>query len=133
MRAINPEIKRQYLEWIMVPPGLREPKTKKELAELLGVSDRSFYNWEASEEFQAELRSIKLKMGARWYADLLGGLYDLAVNGPAPQRVAATKLLLDHLDVSPNEETKEDLAEDVKLAIKKALEEDGWQVVAHDS
>jgi transcriptional regulator with XRE-family HTH domain len=43
-----------YLEWLLTPEPLRVPKTKKALAELLGVDPSTLYKYEREDRFQRE-------------------------------------------------------------------------------
>lgn len=127
-RNIDDSIKQAYLEWLLTPPGFRDPETKKAMAERLGVTHVTLNNWEKNEEFQNELLKLKKAMAPSWYAEILAGLKELALHGPAAQRVSASKLLLDHLYVDAPEKEDDSLDEDTRLAIRAALKEGGYQV-----
>jgi hypothetical protein len=129
-RAVAPEVKEAYLDWLKVPPSLREPRTKKAFAEQWGITDRTLLNWEQTKEFKEKLLEFKKGLGSRMYADLIGAAYEIAMEGPMPQRMPAIKLLLDHIDLGGEEEgSKTAISEEVAAAIKEILTRDGYQVV----
>jgi hypothetical protein len=129
-RYIAPELKTEYLEWLMTPPGEREPPTKEAMALHLGVSSRTFYNWESEPHFQEKLRSLKLEWGSRWYPDILARLMDVVMNGPPAQSVGAAKVLLSHIEIK--DEKAGDLPEMEKELLKKMtaiLKELNYEVI----
>jgi hypothetical protein len=132
-RHIDPSVKADYLDWLLVPPGQRDPLTKKEFCELHGVSHNTLLYWEKSEEFQVKLLQFKRNMAAAHYPDLIGNLIELAHNAPPAVRVQATRLLLDHIDVGKAvaEET-EDIPKDAREKITAALREAGYKVVGSE-
>ena len=129
-RWIDPALKVEYLEWLMQPPGEREPSSKTDMAEQLGVSLRTLYNWEAEPEFQEKLRSLKIEWGNRWYPDILNRLMEIGLHGPPAQSVQALKVLLGHIDVK---EIKADndviINEELAKRLKKLAEELGYEVL----
>lgn len=98
-RWVDPQLKIEYLEWLMMPPGEREPASKEAMADHLGVTARTLYNWEREPEFQEKLRSLKVEWGNRWYPDILSKLMDIVSGGPPAQAVQAAKVLLSHIDI----------------------------------
>lgn len=118
----------EYLEWLMTPKGLRDPKTKTELAEKIGVDRRTLYQWETDPSFQAGIRSRKASLSAAWYGDLLNTLKDIADNeeGRPSDRISAVRVLLSHLAPSADDEKQE--SADLE-AVKKQLEANGWKLV----
>lgn len=103
-RYIDPSLKKEYLEWLMLPPGEREPDNKQAMAEHLGVSYRTLYNWESEPEFQERLRNLKIEWGNRWYPDILQQLMNIVLTGPPAQKVQAAKVLLSHIDIKSDDE-----------------------------
>ena len=129
-RNIDPAIKEEYMNWLLTPPGEREPSTKKEFAEEHNVSYRTLYYWEDEDDFQSALRELKAKWGTRWHGDILGRLMDIVQNGSDNAAVSASKVLLAHLRIPDDENDQLDnVGEDVKRAIRKALEEEGFSVI----
>ena len=49
------ENKAVYLEWLLTPPAVREPRTKAALADRLGRTTQTLRNYEKDPQFQAEL------------------------------------------------------------------------------
>jgi hypothetical protein len=46
------DVELQYLEWITTPPSERDPRTKQQVAELLGVGVKTLREWERKPHFQ---------------------------------------------------------------------------------
>ena len=114
----------------MLPPGEREPSTKTAMAEHLGVSMRTLYNWEGEPEFQAKLRNLKIEWGNRWYPDILQRLMDVVLNGPPAQSVQASKVLLQHIDIKEEKEAANvDLDEKLREKMIEVARELGYEVL----
>lgn len=130
-RYIDPKVKTRYLEWLMTPPGEREPSSKEAFAEAEQVSSRTLYNWEQEDEFQEALRSLKVKWGNRWYPDILQSLMDTVLTGPPAQRVAAAKVLLQHIDIKEEANTGDlDVDNEAVRRISEALRAAGYTVIS---
>ena len=127
-KKYDDSVREEYLNWLMTPPGQREPSTKKELALQLKVSERTLYNWEGSDEFQKEMRTLKGKWGVRWYGDILGRLMSVVQEGQDGNAIRAAQVLLQHLEIAPVKADEVVTSEEVK-AIAKALEDRGYKVV----
>lgn len=127
-RKINAETKQEYLNWLLTPPTERSPRSKDAMAEQLGVTARTLYNWENSEEFQAELKSVKAKWGTRWYGDILGRLKGIIDEGTDRDAISAARVLLGHLHVEV-EDKSHDPTEDQVAAIRELLEGQGYKVI----
>lgn len=128
-RYIAPETKVAYLEWLMTPPGEREPTAKTAMAEELGVSFKTLYNWESEPEFQEKLRGLKLQWGSRWYPDILAKLMDTVLNGPPAQSVSAAKVLLAHIDIKDESKKETEYSSDALEKISKALQDAGYDIL----
>ena len=132
-RWIDPEKKIEYLEWLMLPPGEREPSTKTAMAESLGVTMRTLYNWEGEQEFQDKLRSLKVEWGNRWYPDILQRLMDVVVHGPPAQSVAAAKVLLQHIDIKDDSGNDAvDIDEELRKRMAEVARSLGYEVLEDD-
>jgi hypothetical protein len=131
-RWIDPALKLEYLEWIMTPPGQREPTTKEAMADHLGVTARTLYNWESESAFQEKLRGLKLEWGSRWYPDILNKLFDQVMNGPPAQSNGAAKILLAHIDVGDAKKDQIEFTNDMIEAISAALKAEGLDVIEQD-
>ena len=128
-RYIDPSCKLEYLEWIMTPPGQREPTTKEAMAEHLGVTARTLYNWESESVFQEKLRGLKLEWGSRWYPDILNKLMDTVMNGPPAQSNGAAKILLNHIDIGDQKKDQIEFSNEMIEGITKALKKEGFEVI----
>ena len=128
-RNINDEVKKEFIDWLMTPPSERAPATKTEMAEHLGVSLKTLYNWEKTDEVRASLRRLKIEWGARWHGDILQRLMEIVTEGPPAQSVSAAKILLQHLDTGTPEAEDKALNDDERHKLKVALEEEGWAVI----
>lgn len=128
-KRIADEVRQEYLEWLMTPPTEREPRTKGEVAAALGVSERTLYNWEGSEEFQSALKGAKLKWGTRMVPEILGELMRIVNSAPKESdRVSAARVLLNHLNVDVDDKSDTPTSEQV-AAVTKALEDAGYRVI----
>lgn len=127
-RRIPKEIKDQYMEWLLTPPGEREPSTKKAFAETFDVAEKTLRNWEAEPAFQEQLRSLRAKWGVRWHGEILGELMKIVQEGAPSLKIQAAKVLLQHLDLQP-EKTAIDKSEETIIAIKEKMKEEGWKVL----
>ena len=127
-KKYDDKVRAEYLNWLMTPPGQREPPTKKLMAEHLDVAPRTLYNWEGSDEFIRELRTLKGKWGVRWYGDILGRLMAVVQDGQDGNAIRAAQVLLQHLEVAP-EKADETVTSEAVKAIEEALKEKGYKVV----
>lgn len=128
-KRIADEVRQEYLEWLMTPPTEREPRTKSEVAAVLGVSERTLYNWEGSEEFQSALKGAKLKWGTRMVPEILGELMRIVSSAAKDSdRVSAARVLLNHLNVDVDDKADTPTSEQV-AAVTKALEDAGYRVI----
>ncbi len=129
-KYIDKETKEQYLNWLMAPPAERDPATKELMAEHLGVARSTLYLWEDTPEFQEQLRMLKTKWGVKFHGEILGRLMDVVANGSDTAAIQAAKVLLPHIDTGPREVKEDDLLPAHLAAIKKALQEEGYEVTS---
>ncbi len=129
-RNIEPGVKAKYLDWLMAPPSERDPATKLEVAVVLGVVPSTLYLWEATTEFQDELRQLKIKWGVKFHGEILGRLMEIVTNGTDTASIAAAKVLLPHIDTGPREMTEGDITEKGLKAIKEQLDDLGYEVTS---
>lgn len=127
--ARKTEEKQAYLEWLLTPPGEREPATKAAMAEQLGVVVSTMWKWEETPEFQEELRKLKGKWGVRFQGEILGRLMRIVAEGSDTAAIQAAKVLLPHLDTGARELKEEEVTSEQVQAIRKALEDSGYTVV----
>ena len=128
-RAKNREKYDQYLEWMMTPPGEREPEFKKDMSELLDVNRSTLYTWENEPDFQERLRELKSKWGLRWHGDILGRLMKIVIEGADSTAIQASKVLLSHLDLAPAEKESQELSPVKVEALSKWLKEHEFAVI----
>ena len=70
-----------YMEWLILPVQLRNPKTKTEYAEHLGISRTTLWNWENAPGFDDERRQ-RIKIKARENTpDIIEKLKEKALSG----------------------------------------------------
>jgi len=127
-RTIDDSTKEAYLDWLMAPPAERDPSTKLEMAEVLGVAVSTLYLWENSPLFQEQLRLLKSRWGIKFHGEILGRLMDVVANGTDTAAIQAAKVLLPHIDTGPREVKEDDLTEAHLVAIKAALKAEGYEV-----
>ncbi len=127
-RNIEPGVKETYLEWLLTPPSERNPQTKAAMAQELGVATSTLWQWEKSPEFTERLRQVQREWGVRFYPEILARLMKVIAEGTDTAAIQAAKVLLPHMDNRPKEAKEEDLTEEHLLAIKAALEEQGFEV-----
>ncbi len=128
-RWIDPKHKVAYLDWLMCPPGEREPATKQGMADHIEVSMRTLYNWEATPEFQEKMRSVKLAWGNKWYPDIMARLMDIVENGPPAQSVQASKVLLAHIDIKDEDNTPPEMEAELLKRMSAVLAELGYETL----
>ncbi len=91
--ALSPE-KKKHAAWLATPRPHRVPKTKREWAEFLGVTDRTLRRWEQDEELWDEVwRLVGMEVDDR-LPEVLGHLVDVALSDKDAAAVGAAKLLL---------------------------------------
>lgn len=128
-RNIDPEVKESYLNWLLTPPGEREPASKQEFANVHGVSYRVLYYWEDEEDFQAALRTIKGRWGVRWHGEILGKLMEIVQTRNDSVAVTAANTLLKHLDLSDSGGKSDELTSDQQKVVAELLEAAGYKRV----
>lgn len=121
--------RKEYLDWLLTPPGEREPSTKAAWAAEHGVVVSTMWKWEESPEFQEELRKLKGKWGVRFQGEILGRLMKIVSEGSDTAAIQAAKVLLPHLDTGVKEASEEEVTSEQLAAIRKALTEQGYTVI----
>lgn len=127
-------IKPLYVDWLMTPPGQRDPETKTEFAELHGIARNTLWRWEGEPEIQKELLKLKVKWGVRLHPEILENLMDIVRNSQADgSRVRAAEVLLKHLDVGEQEKTDSEMdSHEMIQSISKWLKENEFNVIADE-
>jgi hypothetical protein len=85
--------KQKYIEWLTTPPKDRDPKTKTDLAEMLGVTRMTLHNWQEDKEFVEawEKRYLKTIGDPGRKQTIMDTLYRTATDGDDPKHVQAAK------------------------------------------
>lgn len=99
-----------YIEWLVAPREAREPKTKTEVAEWLGVTPKTLRNWEKDTRVM-RLVSQRTKNNAKIQnaSSILEALYKTATDTESSRQVAAAKVYLDYVEEKVEEISAEDL------------------------
>jgi hypothetical protein len=83
----------RLVEWLTTAPGLREPRTKEQLADELGVSPRTLRDWQNRPEVRArwEKEAVAVAGDPERTQRILDALYNAATDPEARDRVQAAK------------------------------------------
>jgi uncharacterized protein YunC (DUF1805 family) len=98
----------RLVEWLTTPPSLREPSTKQELAEELGVATRTLRDWQTKPEVRKawEVRAVEVAGEPDRVQRVLDELYATATDRTSRGHVAAAKLYLEAVDaIKPPEQS----------------------------
>lgn len=121
-----------YVEWLVMPEAMRDPKTKVAWAEQAGVNRRTLNEWENDDRVKWAIRdrADALNMSPDRVQAVMNALWKKAEGGD----VQAAKLYMDHVDkIMPREGAKvtgfEDLSdEELKLLAREVLDGNNVQV-----
>ena len=84
-----------YVEWLITPKELRNPRTKKDLAILLGVSDNTLRRYESDSWLKTEfIRRSRAAFTVARASDIIETLYVRAMDPNDPQGVTAARTLM---------------------------------------
>jgi hypothetical protein len=97
----------KYLQWLMMPPSHRIPKTKQEFADENGLDSSTLRRWDKKPAFKAEWekRVAELQDSPERTQRLLDALYEAGLNGDnkaaqlylqATNRLAPTQIKVEH-------------------------------------
>lgn len=85
-----------YIEWLVLPRELRDPPTKRAVADLLGVTTATLLNYEKERSFKDE---VQRRLGAAFrvddLSDVFASLVTQAKDTSNPRSVAAAKVLVE--------------------------------------
>lgn len=91
-----------FIKWYATPKHYRNPKTQKELAELIGVNQDTLTDWKRHPQFQL----IVLRLVNQWVVervpDVIGSLYDSAMADGKAGEVRAFLQLAGILEINKN-------------------------------
>jgi len=97
----------KYLQWLMMPPSHRIPKTKQEFADENGLDSSTLRRWDKKPAFRAEWekRVAELQDSPERTQRLLDALYEAGLSGDnkaaqlylqATNRLAPTQIKVEH-------------------------------------
>lgn len=114
-----------YLAWLLQPKDEREPRTKKDMADRLGVTFQTLLNYERDPDFSTEVRR---QLGQAFRVDrlpaLFESLYRTATEPENPRQVQAARTLLEWWG-KPDLEAATDLADLTAEELEKIASGDG--------
>ena len=88
-----------YAEWLATPADVREPSTKKEAGERLGISYETLKDYERDPRFQVMYRDrINAEFKVAKLGDVIHALGEQAMDPLHPRSVQAARLLLEWMD-----------------------------------
>jgi hypothetical protein len=73
-----------YLDWLASPKSLREPKSQTELADKIGVSRKTLYNWQEIDGFKEERLRRLFNYFIPDTPDIVVALRDKCLTGDTP-------------------------------------------------
>lgn len=76
-------LKQTYIEWLTLPADQRDPQTKAEVAEILGVHKRTLRRWELDESFNAQRMQHMVSNFLPYTPDVIQAIYRSAIKGSA--------------------------------------------------
>ena len=100
-----------YVDWLVLPESMREPKTKTAMADQLGVNIKTLNTWEHDDRVRWLIRdrADALNMSPERIQGVMNALYQRALS-----ETQAAKLYLDHVDkIMPREAQAEKGFEDM--------------------
>lgn len=97
--ALKKQRQELYLEWLLTPEPLREPRTKKALAELLGVDPSTLYKYERESLFQREfLRRRRGLIKVANVDDIISAQVEIATDPTAKNSTQAARFLFEWME-----------------------------------
>lgn len=128
----NSEARSAYLDWLLTPPSERAPKTKKAFAEQYNVHRNTLRRWENSKDFISAMRNIKLQWGVQFHPHILDRLMRIVGEGSDRDAIQASRVLLNHLDVTPSEREVQEVDDDTLAELRSTLKDGGFIVVSDE-
>lgn len=90
--------KEQWAEWLATPSERRD-ETKKEMAVVLGVTERTLNNWAKEPAIVSKVQQITGRfVKVNLLPEIIQALEDQATDPSNPRSVSAAKLLLDFME-----------------------------------
>jgi hypothetical protein len=86
----------QFIEWLAIPPGRRDPATFQLMADALGVTVRTLHNWKNDPRIKSKVKGrINTVLTVDSLAEIVDTLKEQAFDAANPRSVQASKLLID--------------------------------------
>lgn len=113
-----------YVDWLLTPESERTPKTKKDLADLLGITPATLRNYTQDAWLQKEIGNrAKATAKIERLPEILDSLFNQAVDEQNPRSVAAAGKYLDYLTKTEEVRETADLTEMSDEDLVKLLSE----------
>lgn len=110
-----------YLEWLLTPEPLREPRTKKALADLLGVDPSTLYKYEREDRFQREfLRRRKGLIKVEDADRIVKAQVEIATDPSAKNSTQAARFLFEWME--KNTDRQDQLVDLSEYSIDELME-----------
>jgi hypothetical protein len=111
--SLKRERQEAYIEWLLTPKAERQPRTKQDLAEMLGVTPMTLRNYTRDPFFQQELsKRGKAINKVERASDVLDALYRRAIDvDEGAPAVTAAKVWLEYTDKAVADMAAADLEE----------------------
>ncbi len=88
-----------FVDWLSVPPTLRKPKLQKEMADLLGVTDQTLYNWKRDPRILSEVKAkIRSVLAVDDLSTIIDTLKEQAFDANNNRSVQAAKVLIEMIN-----------------------------------
>jgi hypothetical protein len=90
----------EYLDWLLTPPGSRDPATKQEMADKIGVNIKTLQGWQREADFlDAWEKQYRKVVGSPEKAhQVLEALHETATDRTDPRQVPAARAYLEAID-----------------------------------
>lgn len=112
------------MEWLLTPPREREPATKQEFADLVGVTTQTLRNDEKEPFVINQLQTRRKRVfQVSKLDDVIATLVTQATDAENPRSVAASKLLLDWMEKQTGEMNADAVRELSDAELKQMLVE----------
>ena len=90
--------KAEFIEWYATPESLRDPRTQKELADILGVQPNTITDWKKDPRVLSAVKGLQQKAVVGSLSDIIESLIEQATDVTNPRSVAASKILVEMAD-----------------------------------
>ena len=120
---------RRFVEWLVTPPKERVPSTQKELAEELGVAERTLRHWKVRDDVRRAWEGLSKEVigDPSRVQEVLEEMRRLALDSESRNQVSAAKLYLEAVEAikPPDKNTvvlrEKDLADFTDAELEQAI------------